>query len=101
MASDNWIDALTEECSHVETPTSWLWWSFCTAISAVSYGYYLVSLKGDFVYRPNIYTILLGESGLGKGFPINRANLLASKAEVTRVIAGRSSIQAIITEASG
>ena len=44
--------------------------------------------------------MLLGESGLGKGFPINRAKLLVSKADVTRVIAGRSSIQAIVQELS-
>lgn len=44
--------------------------------------------------------MLLGDSGLGKGFPINRAKLLVTKAEVTRVIAGRSSIQAIVQELS-
>lgn len=44
--------------------------------------------------------MLLGESGLGKGFPVNRAKLLVNKADVTRVIAGRSSIQAIVTELS-
>lgn len=44
--------------------------------------------------------MLLGESGLGKGYPINRAKLLVNKAGVTRVIAGRSSIQAIVQELS-
>lgn len=44
--------------------------------------------------------MLLGESGLGKGFPINRAKLLVTRANVTRVIAGRSSIQAIVQELS-
>jgi hypothetical protein len=44
--------------------------------------------------------MLLGDSGLGKGFPINRAKLLVTKANVTRVIAGRSSIQAIVKELS-
>ena len=44
--------------------------------------------------------MLLGDSGLGKGFPINRAKLLVTKAEVTRVVAGRSSIQAIVQELS-
>jgi hypothetical protein len=44
--------------------------------------------------------MLLGESGLGKGFPINRAKLLVTRAGVTRVIAGRSSIQAIVQELS-
>lgn len=44
--------------------------------------------------------MLLGDSGLGKGFPINRAAMLMTKANVTRVIKGRSSIQAIVQELS-
>lgn len=97
----NFVDALVAECSHVETPNSWLWWSFLTCVSAAAgNNYYLTTLKGDLIYRPNLYVMLLGDSGLGKGFPINRAKLLVSKADVTRVIAGRSSIQAIIKELS-
>jgi len=97
----NWLDSLVAECSHVETPNSWLWWSFVSCISAAAgNNYYLTTLKGDLIYKPNLYIMLLGESGLGKGFPINRAKLLVTKAEVTRVIAGRSSIQAIVQELS-
>lgn len=99
MTHDNWIDDLVSEADHVETPLSWLWWSFCAAISAAAgNNYYLSTLRGDLVYKPNLYIILLGESGLGKGFPINRSKLLVNKADVTRVIAGRSSIQAIVKE---
>lgn len=95
------MDSLVGECSHVETPHSWLWWSFLSCISAAAgNNYYLTTLKGDLIYKPNLYIMLLGESGLGKGFPVNRAKLLVSKAEVTRVIAGRSSIQAIVQELS-
>jgi hypothetical protein len=95
----NWIDSLVDECSHVETPKSWLWYSFLSCISAAAgNNYYLATLKGDLIYKPNLYIMLLGESGLGKGFPVNRAKLLVNKAGVTRVIAGRSSIQAIIKE---
>jgi hypothetical protein len=95
----NWVDSLVSECSHVETPQSWLWWSFLSCISAAAgNNYSLTTLKGDLVYKPNLYIILLGESGLGKGFPINRAKLLVTRAGVTRVIAGRSSIQAIVKE---
>lgn len=94
-----WISDLIADCSHVETPISWLYWSFLTCISAAAgNNYYLRSLKGDLIYKPNLYVMLLGESGLGKGFGINRAKLLVSKANVTRVIAGRSSIQAIVKE---
>lgn len=97
----NWLDSLVAECSHVETPQSWLWWSFLTCVSAsMGNNYYLTTLKGDLIYKGNLYIMLLGDSGLGKGFPINRAKLLVDKAQVTRVIAGRSSIQAIVQELS-
>lgn len=99
MKLNNWVDSLVEEANHVETPKSWLWWSFLSCISAAAgNNYYLTTLKGDLIYRPNLYIMLLGDSGLGKGFPINRAKLLVTKANVTRVIAGRSSIQAIVLE---
>jgi len=95
----NWVDSLVDECSHVETPKSWLWYSFLSCISAAAgNNYFLTTLKGDLIYKPNLYIMLLGESGLGKGFPVNRAKLLVTKAGGTRVIAGRSSIQAIIKE---
>lgn len=97
----NWLDSLVLESSHVETPESWLWWSsLCCISAAAGNNYFLTSLKGDLLYRPNLYVMLLGESGLGKGYPINRAKLLVQKADVTRVIAGRSSIQAIVQELS-
>jgi hypothetical protein len=101
MSKVNWIDDLVDECKHVETPKSWLWWSFLTCISAAAgNNYHLRTLKGDLNYKPNLYIILLGESGLGKGFPINRAKNLVNRAEITRVIAGRSSIQAVVKELS-
>lgn len=97
----NWIDSLVDESEHVETPESWLWWSSLSCISAVAgNNYYLTTLKGDLLYKPNLYIMLLGESGLGKGYPINRAKLLVQKSGATRVIAGRSSIQAIVQELS-
>lgn len=97
MAS-NWIDDLLSECSHVETPRSWIWWSLITAISASAANYHLLALKGALSYKPNLYAMLLGESGLGKGFPVNLAKLLVQSADITRIVAGRSSIQAIVSE---
>jgi hypothetical protein len=94
----NWIDDVLINCSHVETPRSWLWWSLVTAISAVSANYSLRILKGAVLYRPNLYVMLLGESGLGKGFGVNLSKLLVQKSDCTRVIAGRSSIQAVVSE---
>lgn len=99
MPQNNWIDDVISECSHVETPRSWLWWSLICGISAsAGNNYQLHALKGVLTYKPNLYVMLLGESGLGKGFGVNLAKLLVQKADVTRVVAGRSSIQAIVTE---
>jgi hypothetical protein len=95
----NWVSDLIKENEVVETPTSWIFWSlmFCIS-SAAANAYTLRTLKGNLLYYPNIYVMLLGESGLGKGYPVNLAKRLLQEADITRVIAGRSSIQAIIQE---
>lgn len=98
---NNWIDSVMAECEHVETPRAWLAWSLCCSISAaMGNNYYMRVLKGAVEVRANIYVILLGESGLGKEFPVKLALELTEKADVTRVISGRSSIQAIVKEVS-
>lgn len=95
----SWVDDLVNEHDSVETPISWLYWSLMCCISSVAAnGYTLRTLKGNLSYYPNLYVILMGESGLGKGFPVNLAKRLVQAADNTRVIAGRSSIQAIIKE---
>ncbi len=95
----SWITDLIEEHSAVETPESWIYWSLMCCISAVAANAYtLRTLKGNLLYYPNLYIILMGESGLGKGFPVNLSKRLVQACDSTRVIAGRSSIQAIIKE---
>jgi hypothetical protein len=97
--SASWITDLVEENQVVETPISWIYWSLMFAISsAAANAYTLRTLKGNLLYYPNLYIILMGESGLGKGYPVNLAKRLLQEANITRVIAGRSSIQAIIKE---
>lgn len=97
--NQSWIQDLIEEHQVVETPESWIYWSLMCCISAVAANAYtLRTLKGNLLYYPNMYVILMGESGLGKGFPVNLAKRLVLAADNTRVIAGRSSIQAIIKE---
>lgn len=97
--NQSWINDLMLEHNDVETPKSWIYWSLLCCISAVAANSYtLRAIKGKLIYYPNIYVILMGESGLGKGYPINLAERLVQAADSTRVIAGRSSIQAIIKE---
>jgi hypothetical protein len=94
-------DLIDEVLPEVETPRSWLYWSLISSISAAAANnYYLLSFKGNYLYYPNIYVMLLGESGLGKAFGINLSKKLVEAADTTRVIAGRSSIQAIVQELS-
>ena len=101
MKNISWIEDLLEENQVVETPTSWIYWSLMFCISSAAANAYTVrSLKGNHLYYPNLYIMLLGESGLGKGYPVNLAKRLLEEADITRVIAGRSSIQAIIKEGS-
>ncbi len=97
--SESWLEDLIAENQSVETPVSWIYWSllFCIS-SAAANAYTLRTLKGNLLYYPNLYIILMGESGLGKGYPVNLAKRLLQEANITRVIAGRSSIQAIIKE---
>ncbi len=99
MKPRSFIHDLVEENQTVETPISWLYWSLMTCISAAAANNYtLRSLKGNLIYYPNLYVMLLGESGLGKGYPVNLAHRLVKAADFTRVIKGRSSIQAIVKE---
>lgn len=96
---ESWIEDLLQENENVETPLSYIFWSlmFCIS-SAAANAYTLRTLKGNLLYYPNLYIILMGESGLGKGYPVNLAKRLLQEADITRVIAGRSSIQAIVKE---
>lgn len=97
----SWIQDIQSEIEDVETPSSWIYWSLITSLSAaVGNNYYLRALKGNVIYKPNLYVILLGESGLGKAYGINLAKQLVTATNSTRVIAGRSSIQAIVAELS-
>lgn len=97
----NWIDDVLSECEDVETARSWIYWSLLCAISAsAASNYHLKAFNGAVTYLPNLYVILLGLSGLGKKYPVDLARNLVAKSETTRVIYGRSSIQAIVQEMS-
>ena len=101
MFQPNFVEDLLDECESVETPRDWLYWSFISAIAAsAGSNYHLKAFGGNVTYLPNLYVILIGESGLGKAFPITISKNLVEQADVTRVIYGRSSIQAIIKDIS-
>lgn len=101
MLQPNFIDDIIDECHDVETPREWIYWSLvCSIAASAGSNYHLKAFGGKVTYKPNLYVILMGEPGLGKAFPISLSKNLVERADVTRVIYGRSSIQAIIKDIS-
>lgn len=95
----NWIDLFLEECDKVgvETPKPWLYWSALATISAVVAPNVSVN-KGAYKVKPNLYIMLVGRSGLGKGFGPYVAEKLVTMVGNTRVISGKGTIEGMIKE---
>ena len=80
-----------------ESPTSFWQWSAYSAIAAVLRDS-VYRRQGDIITYPNIYVLFLAQSGARKGAPINLAQSLIQKVNNTKIISGRTSIQAVIDE---
>ena len=87
---------MTEEA---ESPQSYFFWSALATISAIIKDKVYLD-RYNFKLYPNIYVLLYGDSGLRKGLPTSMARKIADNVNNTKVIWGRASIQAIITELS-
>jgi len=93
----SWLDDIMQTSAEVESPKQWIWWSAISAIAAVS-GSNVFLDKHYYKLSPNLFVMLLGKSGLGKGWPIWLAKELVTVVDTTRVISGRNSIQAVVKE---
>lgn len=93
-----WLDELLIATDELESPKNFWLWSGMATIAAIVKDNVWINRGGAFKQYPNIYVMLLARSGLRKGPPINLAKRLVSKINNTRVIVGRSSIQAILKE---
>jgi len=81
-----------------ESPTSFWKWSAYGAISAVLRDNCFMK-QGDLVIYPNFYVLLLASSAeQRKGNPVRLAESLITKVKNTKIISGRTSIQAILDE---
>ena len=90
---------LLDITKEAESPRSFMFWSGLAAISATTRRNVWINKKIYKLY-PNTYTMLVARSGLRKGFPVKIAQKLVEALDVTKVISGRNSIQAIILELS-
>lgn len=96
----NWIDTVLSGTDHVETPKDFVRWSLFSAISAVTAPNVSIDKQGAYQLHPNVYVMLLADSGVGKGFGVWLAKSLVTNVDATRVFAGRNSIQKIVTDLS-
>jgi hypothetical protein len=93
------LDSYLEHTRIYESPTSfWLWSGYSTIAATLRDSVWLA--QGDGKLYPNIYVLLLAGSGQRKGKPVDLANKLMNDLATIKVIAGRSSIQAILIELS-
>src|SRR6266446_2235582 len=93
-----WLETLLKATDELESPKSFWMWSALASIAAIAKDNVWLNRGNAFKQYPNIYVMLLARSGLRKGPPINLAKRLVSKVGVSRIIVGRSSIQAILKD---
>jgi len=93
----SWINLFLQETDFVETPKQWLTWSALCTISAIISPNIRIN-KQAYKLRPNLFVLLSGRSGLGKGFGPSISRKLVKRVGTTRVISGRGSIEGIISE---
>lgn len=97
----NFISGFLEYTKHSESPESFLRWAAIATVGATMRdNVYLDVGAGERVY-PNLYLILVARSGAcRKGFPLKVSKRLIDKIGNTKIIAGRTSIQAVVSDLS-
>jgi hypothetical protein len=80
-----------------ESPTSFWKWSAYSAIAAILRDNVFIK-QGDITTYPNIFVLILAQSAGRKGHPVNSSQRMIESIGNTKVISGRSSIQAIVDE---
>lgn len=91
----NWVEKVIEAHKDFEPPLNFWRWAALTSIAAVIKDNVWIR-QSMFDTYPNIYVMLHADSGMKKGPPVNLAKKLVKGVGNTKVISGRSSIQAIL-----
>lgn len=91
-----WLDELLEVAKDAETPRSFIFWSGLFCIGASTKRKIYLPKGNIYNLYPNLYVLLMAESGLGKQFPIDLSKTLLRTSGQTRLISGSNSIQGIM-----
>lgn len=100
IGGTGWIHELMAATSELESPRRFFFWSALCALSAVARKNVYLRRQGVYKLYPNIFVLLVAKSGLRKSVPPNLARKLVKQVGNTRLIAGRSSIEGILSELS-
>jgi hypothetical protein len=92
-----YTDLILKHTSESESPRKYWYWAALAAVSAVAKNQVYIDMHLHKLF-PNIYVMLVGRSGLRKGPPVALATKLVDAIDNTKVVNGRSSIQAIISD---
>jgi len=95
---ESFISTYLKHTSIYESPTSfWKWSAYASIAAILRDNCYLI--QGDSRLYTNIYVLFLAESsGHRKGRPVDLSESIVTKINNTKIISGRSSIQAILDE---
>lgn len=94
----SFIDLVLNSTKEYEAPRRFYYWAALSAVSAVLKDSVWFDMAKAYKLYPNIYVLLYGPSGVRKGPAIALAEKVVKRVDNTRVINGRSSIEAIIKE---
>ena len=94
----NFIETYLKHTSIYESPTSFWRWSAYASIAAILRDECWLP-QGERKLFPNIYVLFLAESsGHRKGPPVDLSETLVNKTKKTKIISGRTSVEAILDE---
>ena len=94
------IEEILSITSEAESPRSWILWAAISSISASIGRNVFLNMGGVYTIFPNLYIMLVGDSGLRKSFPVSIVKTLVESTKNTRILGGRNTIQAMITTLS-
>lgn len=94
----NWLDDVVESVKEYESPSRFYYWAALSCISAILKDHVYIDRGGLYKLYPNVYVLLYGPTGIKKGPPIAFAKNIVRGVGNTRVINGRSTVEAIIKE---
>lgn len=93
------IEEILKITEEAESPRSWVMWAAISSISAAIGRNVFLNMGGVYTVYPNLYIMLVGDSGLRKSFPVSIVKTLLESTN-TRILGGRNTIQSMITSLS-